>query len=78
VEPGGQPHEASWILTVLLSKASPDAYSTYKMNVVSCFTLNACVVLCTTCRALFDDGDRLYGSTFLYTILHIVVLLLHD
>jgi hypothetical protein len=48
------------------------------MNVVSCFTLNACVVLCTTCRALFDDGDRLYGSTFLYTILDIVVLLLHD
>jgi hypothetical protein len=33
----------------------------------------ACVVLCTTCRVLYD-GDRLYGSTLLYTILEVDVL----
>jgi hypothetical protein len=56
-------------------KASPDAYSTNTLNNVSCFTLNACVVLCTMCRVLFDDGDRLHGSTLLYTILDVVLLL---
>jgi hypothetical protein len=60
-----------------LSKASPGAYSTYRMNVVSCFTLNARDVLSTTCRVLFDDGDRLHGSTLLYTTLDVAVLLLY-
>jgi hypothetical protein len=64
------------MLTFLLSKASPSAYSTYKMIVVSSFTLNACNVLCITCRVLFDDGDRLQGSTLPYTILDVDVLLL--
>jgi hypothetical protein len=32
--------------------------------------------LCTTCRVLFDDGDRLHDSTLPYTIYDIVVLLL--
>jgi hypothetical protein len=27
------------------------------------------------CRVLFDDGDRLHGSTLLYTILDVVLLL---
>jgi hypothetical protein len=43
---------------------------------VSCFTLIACDVLCTTCRVLFDNGDRLHGSTLPYTILDVDVLLL--
>jgi hypothetical protein len=47
------------------------------MNVVSCFTLNARDVLSTTCRVLFDDGDRLHGSTLLYTTLDVAVLLLY-
>jgi hypothetical protein len=58
------------------SKASPGAYSTNRLNNVSCFTSNACDVLCTMCRVLFDDGDRLHGSTLSYTILDVVVLLL--
>jgi hypothetical protein len=61
-----------------LSKASPGAYSTYRMNIVSFFTLIACNVLHTMCRVLFDDGDRLYGSALPYTILDVVVLLLCD
>jgi hypothetical protein len=28
------------------------------------------------CRVLFDDGNTVHGSTLLYTILDIVVLLL--
>jgi hypothetical protein len=36
----------------------------------------ACDVLCTMCRVLFDDGDGLHGSTLLYIILDVVVLLL--
>jgi hypothetical protein len=32
--------------------------------------------LCTTCRVLFDDSDRLHDSTLPYTIHDIVVLLL--
>jgi hypothetical protein len=63
-------------LTRRWRKASPDAYSTNRINNVSCFTLIACDVLCTTCRVLFDDGDRLHGSTLLYTILDVTVLLL--
>jgi hypothetical protein len=51
-------------------------YSTNRLNNVSCFTLIACNVLCTTCRVLFHDGDRLQGSTLLYTIFDAVVLLL--
>jgi hypothetical protein len=43
---------------------------------VSCFTLIACDVLCTTCRVLFDDGDRLHGIALLYVVLDVVVLLL--
>jgi hypothetical protein len=37
----------------------------------------ACDVLCTTCRILFV-GDRLHGSTLLYTILVIDVLHLYN
>jgi hypothetical protein len=77
VELGGQPREASRTLTLLfLSKASPGAYSTNKLNDMSCFTSNACDVLCNMFRVLFDDGNRLHGSTLPYTILDVVVLLL--
>jgi hypothetical protein len=50
-------------LTRHWSKASPGAYSTNRLNNVSCFTLNECDVLCTTCRVLEWYGDRLHGST---------------
>jgi hypothetical protein len=60
----------------LLSMASPGAFSTYRLNIVSYFTLIACDVLCSMCRVLFDDGDRLHGSTLPYAILDIDVLLL--
>jgi hypothetical protein len=43
---------------------------------MSCFTLIACDVLYTMCRVLFDDGDRLHGSTLPFIILDTVVLLL--
>jgi hypothetical protein len=48
------------------------------IDLTSCLVLlfYACDVLCITCRVLFDDGDRLYGSTLPYTILDVVVLLL--
>jgi hypothetical protein len=58
-------------LTRRWSKASPGAYSTYRLNSVSWFTSNACDALCTTCRALFENGDRLHTSTRLYTILDV-------
>jgi hypothetical protein len=63
-------------LTRHLSKTSPGANRTYRMNSVSCFTLYACDVLCITCRVLFDNGDRLHDITLPYTILDVVVLLL--
>jgi hypothetical protein len=37
------------------------------LNIESCLYYLACGVLCTTCRVLYD-GDRLHGSTLLYTI----------
>jgi hypothetical protein len=66
---GGQTREAMWILIFSLEQGKPVAYSTNRPNNVSCFTLNACVILCTTCRVLFNDGDRLHGSTLPYNIL---------
>jgi hypothetical protein len=48
------------------------------IDLTSCLVLlfYSCDVLCITCRVLFDDGDRLYGSTLPYTILDVVELLL--
>jgi hypothetical protein len=43
---------------------------------MSCLLIFACDVLCTMCRVLFDDVDRLHGSTLSYTILNVDVLLL--
>jgi hypothetical protein len=45
-----------------LSKASPGAYRSYRMNNVSCFAYLCMCSLCTTCRVLYD-GDKLHGST---------------
>jgi hypothetical protein len=58
------------------NKESSGAFSSNRLNNVSHFNLIACDVLCTTCRVLFDDGDRLHGSTLSYIILDVVVLLL--
>jgi hypothetical protein len=56
--------------------SSPGASCYYRTN-MTCFTsFIACDVLCITCRVLFDGGDRLHGSTLLYTILDVVVLFL--
>jgi hypothetical protein len=53
VELGGQPREASWMLTFFpFEQGKPGAYSTYTINNVSFFTLNKSDVLCTTCRVL--------------------------
>jgi hypothetical protein len=49
---GGQPRETPQILTFSLSKTSLGAHSTYRMSFGVCFTLNACDILCTTCRIL--------------------------
>jgi hypothetical protein len=64
------------ILAHRWNKESPGAFSSDRLNNVSRFTLIACDVLCTTCRVLFDDGDRLHGSTLPYIIHDVVVLLL--
>jgi hypothetical protein len=42
---GGQPREVPWILTCSLSKAIPGAYSTYRMQFVSCFILSMYVLI---------------------------------
>jgi hypothetical protein len=34
-ELGGQPHQVTWILTFPLSKASPNAYITYRNEILS-------------------------------------------
>jgi hypothetical protein len=47
-----------------------------RINNASCFTLIACDVLYTTYNVLFDDGDRLHGSTLPYIIFDVVLLLL--
>jgi hypothetical protein len=52
--------------SITLSKASPDAYSSYRTS-MACFI--AFDVLCITYRVFLDDGDRLHGSTLPYTIL---------
>jgi hypothetical protein len=57
-----KPHVVS-SLTCPSSKASLGAYSTYRFNNVSCLTLNACDILCTTYRVLECYDDRLHGST---------------
>jgi hypothetical protein len=71
-------------LTRCLSKASPGAYRSYRMNYVSCFTFLYMCCLCTTCRVLYD-GDRLHGNTLMYypcsrciTFLRLDVLCLVD
>ncbi len=46
------------------------------MTYFTLFYFIACDVLCITCMVSLDGGDRLQGSTLLYTILDVVVLLL--
>jgi hypothetical protein len=46
-----------------------------EMTNMSCFTSYSCVD-CALRIWLLDDGDRLHGSSFAYTILDVVVLLL--
>jgi hypothetical protein len=64
-------------LTGCLSKSSLSAYSTYRIEYVSCFTSYACDDCALRIRFL-DDGDRLHGSNLLYIILIVDVLLLFD
>jgi hypothetical protein len=76
VELGGQHHEASQILT-FFCKASPGAYSTY--NAILCLALF--IYACVDCElriGFLDDSDRLHGSTLLFVIIVVDVLLLYD
>jgi hypothetical protein len=43
---GGRPHEMPHMLTFPLSKASPGAYSTYKLNVESCLVIYMHAMYC--------------------------------
>jgi hypothetical protein len=72
----GHKHQVLTSLTRPLSKASLDAYRSYRIINMCCLLIFLYDILCTTCRVLFDDGDRLYGSTIPYTILDVDVLLL--
>jgi hypothetical protein len=56
-ELGGQPHEASWILTFLLSKASPGAFWSYLPQSFTFFMLAN--VLCTYLYDLNENVDAL-------------------
>jgi hypothetical protein len=63
-------HQVVRSLTRCLSKASPGAYSAYRMINMTCFTYLCMCCLCIMCMALYD-GDRMYGSTLPYVI-HVV------
>jgi hypothetical protein len=66
VELGGQPREASRILTFVLCKASPSAYSNYICHIES-FLFYCMHVMYYALRVGFlDDGDRLHGCTLPY------------
>jgi hypothetical protein len=56
VEPVGQPCEAPWIITFCLSKASPDPYSIYRMDIESCFLISMHVMYCALCVGFLDYG----------------------
>jgi hypothetical protein len=49
-----------------------------ELNIESCLYYLAYDLLCTTCRALYDDDDRLHGSTLLYNILVVDIVPLYD
>jgi hypothetical protein len=75
-EPGGQPREASRMLTFFFcARQTPVHIVPMEILYESCLPFNACDVLCTMCRILYD-GNRLHGSTLLYIILVVDVLLL--
>jgi hypothetical protein len=74
VELGGQPHEAPRMLIFSFNKASPGAYSSYKMDNMSFLLIYACVV-CALCIVFLDDGDRLHDSTLPYVIFAVEVFI---
>jgi hypothetical protein len=49
-------------LTQRLSKVSPGAYRSYRINNVSYFTYLCMCLLCITCKVMYV-GDMLHGST---------------
>jgi hypothetical protein len=55
--------------SVTLSNASPGAYSSYRTNMTCFVYFIAFDVLYIMYLVFLDDGDRLYGSNLLYTIL---------
>jgi hypothetical protein len=70
-------HKHQILRSLTLSEARPGAYSSYKgLTWLILLYFIACDVLCITCMVSLDGGDRLQGSTLLYTILDVVVLLL--
>jgi hypothetical protein len=75
VKLGGQLCEASRIITFSLSKASPGAYITYRNAISSLVLFIYACVDCALHVGFLDDGDRLHGSTLLYIILVVDVLL---
>jgi hypothetical protein len=60
-------HKPQVLRSLTLSKASPDAYSAYRFNMI-CFTLFLLHAMysCITCRVLLIDDDRVHGSTLPY------------
>jgi hypothetical protein len=66
------------ILTFVLSKANPGAYSTYR-NAISSLDLFIYVgVDCPLCIGFLDDGNRLHDSTLLYINLVVYVFIFID
>jgi hypothetical protein len=55
--------------SVTLSNANPSAYSSYRTNMTCFVYFIAFDVLYIMYMVFLDDGDRLYGSNLLYTIL---------
>jgi hypothetical protein len=62
-------HKPQVLRSLILSKASPGAYSPCSANMSYLTFFIACDVLCITYRVFLDDSDRLHGSTLPYTIL---------
>jgi hypothetical protein len=67
-----------WILTFVLSKASPGAYSTYRNTLLSLALFTYACIDCALHIGFLDNGNRLHGSTLPYITLVVDVFIFID
>jgi hypothetical protein len=71
-------HKNQALRSLILSKASPDAYSAYQCHIESFLFYSMHVMYCALSIGFLDDGDRLRGSTLSYITLVVDVFIFID